>query len=61
MSSFQTSAAAGRPLTVAFADRGTIAEKLSTLSETGMDFLKAAMENPQADESLLGGVELYLD
>lgn len=61
MSAFQSSPVAGRPLTVAYADRDAVAAKLDALAETDREFLAATMENPQADESLLAGVVLYLD
>ena len=61
MSASHPSPVAARPLTVAFADRDAIAAKLSALSEADKEFLTAAMGNPQADDSMLGGVELYLD
>lgn len=45
----------------AFPDRGTIAEKLSSLSEADQSFLYLLMENAQQDENLMSGLEFYLD
>ena len=43
-----------------FPDCETVAAKLSTLGEADGSFLKLVFENPQQDDSLLEGLNLYL-
>ena len=45
----------------AFPDRETVADKLSTLGEADRAYLALLMENPQQDENLLEGLDLYLN
>jgi len=45
----------------AFPDRETVADKLGTLGEADQAYLALLMENPQQDENLLEGLDLYLN
>src|SRR5690606_16277270 len=45
----------------AFPDRETVADKLGTLGEADRAYLALLMENPQQDENLLEGLDLYLN
>lgn len=44
-----------------FPDRETVADKFSTLNEADQSFLALLFENPQQDECLLEGLQLYLE
>lgn len=44
-----------------FPDRDTVAAKLTSLSGEDQAWLTLLMENAQQDESLLGGLQLYLE
>ncbi|NGO64010.1 hypothetical protein G6N76_10020 [Rhizobium daejeonense] len=44
-----------------FPDRETVADKFSTLNEADQSFLALLFENPQQDECLLEGMQLYLE
>ncbi len=45
----------------AFPDRDTVAAKLATLTDADGAFLKLVFENPQQDENLLEGLNLFLN
>lgn len=45
----------------AFPDRETVADKLGTLGEADRAYLALLMENPQQDENVLEGLDLYLN
>ena len=44
-----------------FPDRDTVAAKFSTLTDADSAFLKLVFENPQQDENLIEGLNLFLN